>query len=163
MAVINSVAFWVPGTFLLPGDDDKPLTIRFRARFNRLKKSERMALEHRIEANKLTKELRQGLRARLDDSTETIPQPQRDFLEAVLAAKPISDAEFVRATLADLDMKDVEGQPIIYTPNTLAELEEELDGFEGELVRMYVKARKAAEDKQGVAKNSETRSGTTSS
>ena len=163
MAVINSVAFWVPGTFLLPGDDGKPLTIHFRARFNRLKKSERLALEHRIEANKLTKELRDGVRARLDDTTETIPQPQREYMEAVLAAKPISDAEFVRATLADLEMKDAEGQPIIYTPNTLAELEEELDGFEGELVRMYSKARRAAENKQDAAKNSETRSGTTSS
>ena len=163
MAVINSVAFWVPGTFLLPGDDGKPLSIQFRARFNRLKKSERLALEHRIEANRLTKELREGLRARLDDSTEVIPKLQREFMEAVLAAEPISDAEFVRITLADLDLKGSDGQSFIYTPNALAELEEELDGFEGELVRMYIKARKAADNPQDAAKNSETRSGTTSS
>ena len=163
MAVINSVAFWVPGTVRIPGDDGKPIEIKFRARFKRLKKSERLALEHCIEANKLSKEVREGLRARLDDANDHATPQMREYMEAVMAATPITDAEFVRATLVDLDMKGADGTPVIYSPLVVAEIEEELDGFEAELVRIYIKARKQANTPQDAEKNSETQSGTTSS
>ena len=163
MAVINSIAFWAPGKLYVPGDDGKRIEINFRARYKRLKKSERMALDHRIEANKLTTEMRASLRARLDKKEEVIADDSRKYLEAVLAAKPITDAEFLRTTLVDLDLKDTEGQPIIYTPNAVAELEEELDGFEAALVRIYYRAREAASNPMDAEKNSETQSGTTSS
>lgn len=163
MAVINSVAFWAPGTLYLPGDDGKRIEIKFRARFKRLKKSERTALEHRIEANKMTKEVRALLRQRLDDPAEVIADGVRAFMEATMVAKPITDAEFLAITLVDLDIKDVDGEPIMYTPAAVAQLEEELDGFEAELVRLYVRTTNEGSSAQGAEKNSETRSGTTSS
>ena len=163
MAVINSVAFWVPGIFRAPGDDGALIEIKFRARFKRLKKSERIAMDQRIEANKLNKEHRDSIRARLDDTTDPVQPKAREFMEGVLAAKPITDAEFVSLMLVDLDMKDANGAPVIYTPQIVADIEEELDGFEAEVVRMYMDARRKATQPQETAKNSETQSGTTSS
>lgn len=162
MTVLATVAFWYPGTLALPGDDGKPEIIKFRARYKRLKKSERKALDARIEANKLNKDLRAVFRARLDDKNEEIAPLMRDHLESVLAAKPISDAEFLREVLCDLEFSDRQGERVPYSLNAVTEIDEELDGFEAAVVGAYFNAKRAADNAKDVEKNSETLSGTTS-
>ena len=163
MAVLFNQFFWVPGFIKVPGDDGNLITVNFRARFKRLKKSEREALDHRIEANKLTPEIRDGMRAGLDDPKSKYSDFLRKQMESVLVASPITDTEFCREVLVDLDMKDSEGKPVIYTPKVVEELDEELDGFEKAVVRAYFRVRQATANQQDVEKNSETQSGTTSS
>lgn len=163
MAVLVSPYFWAAAFINVPGDDGKLITIDFRVRFHRLKASVREALEYRIEANKLTNEIRIGTRASLDDPETQYSDYFRKRMEGILAAKPITDAEFCKEVVVDLDIKDTEGNPIIYTPANMEELEEELDGFYRAIVLAYFKVKKAAANKQDVEKNSETQSGTTSS
>ena len=68
---------------------------------------------------------------------------ERTEIEADLAAEPISDEQFLAATLVDWDFKDKTGQVISYTPAAVRELCEDWDGFEAALVRGYTDAQQA--------------------
>jgi len=161
MAVIlPSVAFWTSVTFARVGDDGKPEVLKFRARFKRLKKSERLALDHRIAVSGLLPDVRKMLQEKIDNpETEA---GTRDFLRARLAAQPTNDAEVLNEVLADWDLKDHEGGFVAYTPATRAELEEDLDGLEGCLVKAYLEATGKPVSVEDVEKNSEAQSATTS-
>lgn len=160
VVVLASVAFWAPFSYTVIGDDAKPETIKGRARFKRLKTSERRQLDARLAANRLDPEIRKALRTRLDDPTNKLAPKVRAAMEANLAAEPIDDEEFLRLLLQDLELKDQSGQPVIYTPATLAQLCEDWDGFEGALVSSYFAARREAVEPKAVEKNSEQPSGT---
>ena len=54
--VLASVAYWAPVIFNLVGDDGKPEVIRFRARFKRLKTSQRKQLDQDMADKSITDE-----------------------------------------------------------------------------------------------------------
>lgn len=54
--VLASVAYWAPVTLNLSGDDGKPEVVAFRARFKRLKTSERKQLGEDLNSKVLTDE-----------------------------------------------------------------------------------------------------------
>ena len=152
--VLASVAFWAPVTNRLLGDDGQPETVQGRARYKRLKTSERRALDRRLRANRLTPDLRVVIRKQLDDQDSVFTARERTEIEADLAAEPISDEQFLAATLVDWDFKDKTGQAILYAPATVRELCEDWDGFEAALVRGYMDAQAALLDPKAVEKNS---------
>lgn len=54
--VLASIAYWAPVTLNLVGDDGKPEVVPFRARFKRLKTSERKQLDQELMGKTLTDE-----------------------------------------------------------------------------------------------------------
>lgn len=158
--VLASVAFWAPVTYRLIGDDGKPEVIQGRARYKRLKTSERKALDRHIRAGRLTPDIRAGIRKQLDAPDCIFNARERTEIEADLAAEPITDEQFLQATLVDWDLRDKTGQSIPFTPAALAELCEDWDGFEAALVRGYTDAQQAAINPQETEKNSAAPSGT---
>ena len=161
MAVIlASVAFWAPVTFARVGDDGTPEAVKFRARFKRLKKSDRVALNHRVAAMGITAEVRQSIQKLIDDPATDAQQ--RKFWQDRLAAKTMTDAELLNEVLVDWDLHDHQGQFVPYTVTTRAELEEDLDGLEGCLVKAYFNAINMPVTAEEVEKNSEAQSVTTS-
>lgn len=158
--VLASVAFWAPFKYIFVGDNAKPETLEGRARFKRLKTSERKQLDARLAANRLDADVALALRKRLADPANKLAPKVRATIEANLAADPIDDCDFLAQMLVDLDFKDNSGKPIIYSPARLEELCEELDGFEGVLVNSYFDARSKALDPKAVEKNSVEPSGT---
>jgi len=52
--VIAPPAFWVNGELHLHGDNGKPYVVKFRARFNRMKKTERIDFMKRLAAREVT-------------------------------------------------------------------------------------------------------------
>lgn len=153
--VLASVAFWFPFTYRLIGDDGKPEEVKGRARFKRLKKSERQALDRRIYANSLTPEIRKTLREQLAAQDCPFNKRERAEVEAGLAAETLTDAELLTELLVDWELKDRQGTPILYSPAAVAEACEEWDGLESDIVRGYNAARAAAFDPKAVEKNSE--------
>ena len=158
--VLASVAFWAPVTYRLLGDDGQPEEIKGRARYKRLKTSERRALDRRLRANRLTPDLRVAIRKQLDDQDSVFTPRERTEIEADLAAEPITDEQFLEATLVDWDFKDKTGQAIMYAPAAVRELCEDWDGFEAALVRGYTDAQQALLKPQEQEKNSEGPSAT---
>lgn len=158
--VLASVAFWAPFSYTIVGDDAKPETIKGRARFKRLKTSERVALDARLAANGMSTEVRKVLRDRLDDPANKMTRKVRAQLEANLAAEPIDHDEFLDQMLVDLDLKDKQDQVVLYTPAKVVELCEAWDGFDFALVTSYFDARREALDPKAVEKNSGEPSGT---
>jgi len=158
--VLASVAFWAPVTLQLIGDDGKPEVIQCRARYKRLKTTERKALDRRIRATRLLPDVRAAIRAKLDDPASGFTARERADVEADLAAVPISDAEFLAEVLVDWDLKDKGGEVIHFTAAAKAEVCEDWDGFEAALVRGYTDAQKAAANPKEQEKNSEAPSGT---
>ncbi len=156
--VLASIAFWAPVVLMLPGDDDKAVEIKFRARYKRLPKSEREALDMRSIANNITPEARKVLEDRANDPKAR--SKDKANLLAQLAAEPITDEEYLDVVLVDWDLKDKDGEPIHFTPASRAEQVEALDGLEAALIWGYVNARRAATDAGAVAKNSGKPSGT---
>ena len=77
------------------GDDGKPEEVKGRARFKRLKKSERQALDRRIHANSLTPEIRKTLREQLAAQDCPFNKRERAEVEAGLAAETLTDAELL--------------------------------------------------------------------
>lgn len=152
--VLASVAFWAPVTYRLIGDDGQPELIQCRARYQRLKTSERKALDRRIRASRLTPDLRAGIRKQLDAPDCNFTARERAEIEADLAAEPITDAQFLAALLVDWDLRDKTGQAITYTPAMKEQLCEDWDGFEAALVRGYMDAQAALLDPKAVEKNS---------
>lgn len=51
--VLASVAYWAPVSFILIGDDAQPYEVKFRARFKRLKRSERQEIEGQLAKKEL--------------------------------------------------------------------------------------------------------------
>ncbi len=161
MAVIlASVAFWTAVSFARVGDDGEPEMLNFRARFKRLKKSERIALDHRMAASGLLPETRKLLQEKIDSPDTEVSV--RDFLRARLAAKPTNDAEVLNEVLVDWDLRNHRDEFVPYTHVTRTELEEELDGIEGCLVKAWLKAITTPVTTEDVEKNSEAQSATTS-
>ena len=158
--ILPSVGFWTAATFTRVGDDGKPEVLKFRARFKRIKKSERVALDHRVAALGLTAEMRQSLQKLIDDPATDAHQ--RDYWKDRLAAKTMTDAELLDDMLIDWDLHDHQGEFVPYTAATRKELEEDLDGLEGCLVNTYFDAVKQSVKPKEVEKNSEAQSVTTS-
>lgn len=158
--VLSKVAFWAPVTFTRVGDDGKPETLKFRARYKHLKKSVRLDLDRRLQAYHLNAAVRKDLEQRKEDPTTA--EFQRKEIGLMLEAKPITDAEFLNEVLCDWELTDSDGQFIPYTEAARAELEEDLDGLEVALFRAYQKARKESAAPAAVEKNSEQPSATTS-
>lgn len=52
--VIAPPAFWVDGELRLHGDNGQPYVVKFRARFNRMKKTERIEFMKRLAAREVT-------------------------------------------------------------------------------------------------------------
>ncbi len=134
--VLASVAFWAPVVLALPGDDGKPETVDFRARYKRLKKSERVELDACLMASRVHHEA--GLRG------QEVPAG---------LAEPITDREVLQMVLVDWDLKDKQGQAVPYTSQMLDELGEDWDGFEAALVVGYFAARQRQADPEARAKN----------
>ncbi len=159
MAVIlSSVAFWAPITFARVGDDQKPEILKFRARFKHLKKSERRALDRRLNVRALTAPVREELQARIDQ--EVVKGSEKEELQLLLSAVPITDAELLNDLLVDWDLKDREGKFIPYTIAVREEQEEALDGLEAAIVTGYFAAKREAVSPEAIAKNSEAPSAT---
>ena len=123
--VLASVAFWAAARLTLVGDLGNPEIVNFKARFKRLKTSERKQLE------------------------------------AELAAKKITDKEFLDRLLVDWELKDKAGNSVPYTEQQRAELVEDWDGFEAALAEAYFDNGRKAREAVEVAKNSELPSATT--
>ena len=158
--ILASVAFWSPVTFARVGDDGKPEVLKFRTRFKRLRKSERIALNHRVAAMAITPEVRESIQ-KLIDAPGT-DEHQRKFWKDRLAAKPMTDAELLNDIAVDWDLRNLKGEFVAYTPAIRAELEEELDGVEGAMVKAYFDATNAPVTAEDVEKSSEAQSATTS-
>ncbi len=158
--VLASVAFWAPVHFPLVGDDGLTESVACRARYRRLKTSERRALDRRIRANALGPDVRAAIRDKLADARSGYTEREREEIEADLSAETITDAEFLAHVLVDWDLKDRSGQAVIFSPATLAQVCEAWDGFEAALVRAYGDAMKAAGRVGEQEKNSEAPSGT---
>ena len=75
-----------------------------------------------------------------------------------MTAEPITDEQFLEATLVDWDFKDKTGQAIMNAPAAVRELCEDWDGFEAALVRGYTDAQQALLKPQELEKNSEGQS-----
>lgn len=52
--VIAPPAFWMDGELRLHGDNGQPYVVKFRARFNRMKKTERIEFMRRLAAREVT-------------------------------------------------------------------------------------------------------------
>lgn len=158
--VLASVGFWAPVTFARVGDDCKPEVLKFRTRFKRLKKTERLELEHRLAAGALSAEMREAMQVRMDDPKTKAKD--RDNLRAALEAEPMDDEEFLNTMVIDWELKDREGKFIAYAIKERQEQEEELDGLETAIVQAFFNARKEALTPEAIAKNSGARRGTSS-
>lgn len=158
--ILASIGFWTAVTFARVGDDGKPEVLKFRARFKRIKKSERVALDHRVAALGLTAEVRQSIQKMIDDPATD--SHQRKFWTDRLAAKTMTDAELLNNVMIDWDLHDHIGAFVPYTAATRMELEEDLDGLEGCLVKTYFDAINQSVTAKEVEKNSEAQSATTS-
>lgn len=158
--VLASVAFWAPVIYRLIGDNGQPETIEGRARYQRLKTSERKALDRRIRANRLVPDVRAGIRKQLDAPDCNFTARERAEVEADLAAEPITDEQFLDAVLVDWELRDKTGNTIAFTPATRRELFEDWDGLEAALVRGYIAAQEVALKPQEQEKNSAAPSGT---
>lgn len=135
--VLASVAFWAHCELMLPGDDGKPEVVKYRARFKRLKRTERVELERRMHASRIA----------FDAALRGEEAPAS-------GAQPITDAQVLTLVLVDLDLKDKTGTRVMYTPTAVAELSEEWDGFEAATVMGYFNALKLQASPQEAAKNS---------
>ena len=158
--VFASPAFWAPVTLNLPGDDGKPVTLKFRARYRRLKTSERRLLDRRARNNSLDMDKRQALRGALDNNIIELTAREREEIEADLACTYLADAEVLRLVLVDWDVKSASGEFVAYSPAQLEQACEELDGLEAALVVGYFAARRVAESAQELEKNSDGPSAT---
>jgi hypothetical protein len=159
--VLASVAFWAPVTFSLPGDDGQLEVIKGRARYKRLKTSERKALDRRIRAARRTPDIRKAMEQRLAESADHYTEAERKEIRADLDAEPITDTEFLAEVLVDWDFRDKVGTPIPpYSPAQRAELCEDWDGFEAALVRGHMDAQEKAANHKELEKNSEGHPGT---
>ena len=152
MAVILATAgFWAPCTYAVPGDDLKPLEIKFRARWKRMTRPERKELDRRLQAARTVRQIDSGIPTSL--SAAEVEQ-QRQLA--------ISDEQFLNELLIDWDLKDARGNPVPYSPTARNETCDQNDGLEPALVSSYFMALQALNTPKATEKNSDMLSGTTS-
>ena len=156
--VLASVAFWAPVTYRLLGDDGQPETVQGRARYKRLKTTERKELDRRLAAGRMDERARERLKAQLQLSHLTADD--REEIKAQLEATPADDKDFLDAVLVDWELTDLTRNRIPYTPVTREEVVEEWDGIEAALVTAYFDAGRKARQATEIAKNSEAPSAT---
>lgn len=124
--VIAPPAFWVSGELRLPGDDGEPFVLNFRARFNRMKKSERI-----------------------------------EFMKR-LANREVADIDVLKERLCDWELKNQQGEPVLYTEATRDQLIEDYDGLEQALAHAFFVGIGLAATAGAAEKNSVAPSATTS-
>lgn len=144
MAVIKSNAYWAPVAYYYPGDE-KVECLKFRARFRRLKAVERRAIDDRLAASRKRAEAR------------ALGRPEPEGLPASM-----SDSEFLDEVLVGWDLQDADGKPVDYSKEERQKQVDELDGFEGALIRAWFEADRAAREAGFAEKNSAAPSATTS-
>lgn len=132
--------FLAPGTLTVPGEDGKPLEIKFAGRFRRLPKTERQDVDKRLSKR----------------AFEQTPEERRTpFMQEQLAGplkdvEPFgNDADFLDLLLKGWELKDLAGQPVEFTPENRAEVFEGLDGLEAAFVAAYFTAIRG----EDIAKN----------
>ena len=150
--ILASVAFWAPVTYRLLGDDGQPETVQGRARYKRLKTTERKELDRRLAAGRMDERARERLKAQLQLSHLTADD--REEIKAQLDATPADDKDFLDAVLVDWELTDLTRNRIPYTPVTREEVVEEWDGIEAALVTAYFDAGRKAREAVEIAKNS---------
>ena len=150
--VLASAAFWAPVIYKLVGDDGEPTIVNFRARYKRLKTTERKELDRRLAAGRMDERGRERLKAQLQLSHLTADD--REEIEAQLKADPANDKDFLDAVLVDWELTDLTRNRIPYTSATRAEVVEEWDGIEAALVNAYFDAGRKAREAVEIAKNS---------
>ena len=156
--VLASAAFWAPVSYKLVGDDGEPSIVSFRARYKRLKTTERKELDRRLAAGRMDERARERLKAQLQLSHLTADD--REEIKAQLEATPADDKDFLDAVLVDWELTDLTRNRIPYTLATRAEVVEEWDGIEAALVTAYFDAGRKARQATEIAKNSEAPSAT---
>ena len=142
--VLASVAFWAPVVLSLAGDDGVVEQVKFRARYKRLSKTERRALDLRLMASNLTQSMREAMQKRMDDPSTR--EKERKELKAQLDAEPATDQDYLDELLVDWDLKGKDGERIDYTPTIRAELIDAWDGLEEALVLGHVNAMHATRE-----------------
>jgi hypothetical protein len=156
--VLASAAFWAPVTYKLVGDDGEPTIVNFRARYKRLKTTERKELDRRLAAGRMDERGRERLKAQLQLSHLTADD--REEIKAQLDSAPANDKDFLDAVLVDWELTDLTRNRIPYTLATREEVVEEWDGIEAALVTAYFDAGRKARQATEIAKNSEAPSAT---
>ena len=157
--ILASSHFWAKGQLYLPGDDDSLVKIKFRGRFRRLRATERKDLDRRLFAGNLTPDVRAELEKRLAETSADLTDKQRAEIRANLDAQPISNEECLDIVLDGWDIKDANGEPLLYTPENRAAVFDELDGMPGALVRAWDQAEVNARNPATAEKNSGKQSG----
>lgn len=156
--VLASAAFWATVNYKLVGDEGEPACVNFRARFKRLKTTERKDLDRRLAAGRMDERGRERLKAQLQLSHLT--EEDRYEIQAQLDAVPANDKDFLDALLVDWDLTDLTHNRIPYTPANREEVVEEWDGIEAALVTAYFDAGRKARQAAEIAKNSAAPSAT---
>ena len=156
--VLASAAFWATVNYKLVGDEGEPACVNFRARFKRLKTTERKDLDRRLAAGRMDERGRERLKAQLQLSHLTADD--REEIEAQLKADPANDKDFLDAVLVDWELTDLTHNRIPYTPANREEVVEEWDGIEAALVTAYFDAGRKARQAAEIAKNSAAPSAT---
>ena len=142
--VLASVAFWAPVVFSLAGDDGVVEQVKFRARYKRLSKTERHALDLRLMAAARPETMTEAMRKRMEDPATK--EKERKDLKAKLDAEPATDQDYLDALLVDWELKGKDGERIDYTPTIRAELIDAWDGLEEALVLGHVNAMHATRE-----------------
>ena len=152
MAIIfASAGFWAPVTYTVPGDDLKPLSVTFRARWKRLTRPERKELDLRLQAARTVRQIDAGIPTSL--SADEVKKARETA---------ISDEQFLNEMLIDWDLKDSRNSLVQYSQQVRNETCELNDGLEPALVSSYFLALQALNAPSVIEKNSGTLSGTTS-
>lgn len=145
-------SFWSPVEYVVVGDDHQKLTIKFRACWKRMKRSERQEMDIRLSQARVLRQIESGALA--------APATKEEAEKIRTAA--ITDQQFVAALLVDWSVHDESGHPVPCTPEALEHVCDENDGLESALVMSYFSATNALFARETSEKNSEGQSGTSS-
>ena len=119
--------FLAKGEFSVPGEDGNPLAFPFAARFKRLGKKEREAMDKRLN-KRVFEAVAEGSRTPF----------MVEQLKSLKNVKPMgTDADFLDLMLVGWEFNDADGNPIEFNKANVAEVFEALDGLEAAFVRAY--------------------------
>lgn len=130
--VLAPVGYWHAGVHLMPGDDGKKFELKFRARFKHLPRKERELINKRAAVSMA---IAAGVEA---------PEPLKEL-------QPLTDKEFLDQVLLDWDIKDLQGQAVMFTPAMREELFDQYDGLEASFVRCFEDSRREQPAKNSAA------------
>lgn len=151
MSVICATAgFWAPCTYKYAGDDLQLVTKNFRVRWKRLQKSERKAMDARLQARLKLQRLQSGVPTSLTEQEITD-----------LRTTAITEEQFLREMVLDWDLTDARNQPVPYSEHELIETAEQNDGIEDQMFHSYFDAMVAFANPKAIEKNSDAPSDTT--